>query len=103
MFIKLKLKIFNYFLLLFTYSISFVFATNLTHFSETQIWGFLRSVPRHKLQIQCALSLDRVERFLTDLRTLEEQRFFFSEAFSTGVCLNNKNIFLIKFFIKIYL
>nr|CAD2182807.1 unnamed protein product [Meloidogyne enterolobii] len=75
-------KLFNYFLLL--YLINSISSTNLTHFSETQIWGFLRSVPRHKLQTKCALSLDRVERFLTDLRTLEEQRLFFSESFSIG-------------------
>ncbi|KAL7073057.1 hypothetical protein ACQ4LE_008160 [Meloidogyne hapla] len=79
-----KLK-FNYFLLLLIiYLITSIYSTNLTHFSETQIWGFLRSVSRHKLQTKCSTSLDRVERFLTDLRTLEEQRLFFSESFSIG-------------------
>uniref|UniRef100_A0A914N1Z9 Acyltransferase 3 domain-containing protein n=1 Tax=Meloidogyne incognita TaxID=6306 RepID=A0A914N1Z9_MELIC len=77
-------KLFNYFLLIIYLLINSISSTNLTHFSETQIWGFLRSVPRHKLQTKCALSLDRVERFLTDLRTLEEQRLFFSESFSIG-------------------
>ncbi|KAF7635172.1 Acyl_transf_3 domain-containing protein [Meloidogyne graminicola] len=79
-----KIILINYFLLFIYYLIISVNSTNLTHFSEKQIWSFLRSIPRHKLLPQCGLSLDKIERFLTDLRTLEEQRFFFSESFSIG-------------------
>ncbi|KAL3097359.1 hypothetical protein niasHS_003807 [Heterodera schachtii] len=59
-------------------------ATNLTHYPESRVWSFIRSVPRQSVDKQCAKSLDRVETYLQDQRTLEQQRQFFSEAFSTG-------------------
>uniref|UniRef100_A0A915DY07 Acyltransferase 3 domain-containing protein n=1 Tax=Ditylenchus dipsaci TaxID=166011 RepID=A0A915DY07_9BILA len=66
---------------------SFITSTNsttLVNYTEKEVWDYVKNMPRDNLTQKCGQSLDRVEVYLTDKATLEEQRKFYFESFCTG-------------------
>ncbi|KAI1727860.1 acyltransferase family domain-containing protein [Ditylenchus destructor] len=59
-------------------------AATLVGYTEKDVWNYVRTMPRENLTAKCGSSLDRVEVYLTDRSTLEEQRKFYYESYSTG-------------------
>jgi len=59
-------------------------AATVVGYTEKKVWGLIRNMPRGNLTAQCSTSLDRVETYLTDRSTLNEQRRFYYQSFCTG-------------------
>ncbi|KAI6198377.1 Nose resistant to fluoxetine protein 6 [Aphelenchoides fujianensis] len=59
-------------------------AATVVSYSESQVWDYLRNLDRGNVSTKCASSLDRVENYLTDSRTLPEERKWFFESYGSG-------------------
>jgi hypothetical protein len=59
-------------------------SATVVSYNENQVWNYLQRLPRENVSSNCANSLDRVETYLTDRSTLEEEREFFYASYGTG-------------------
>lgn len=55
-------------------------SATVVSYDESDVWTYLRMLPRENVSTRCASSLDRVETYLTDRSTLEEERQFFYQS-----------------------
>jgi hypothetical protein len=59
-------------------------AATIVDYDEAAVWSYLRTLPRENVSTKCASSLDKVETYLTDKSTLDEERQFFYRSYGTG-------------------
>lgn len=70
--------------LLFSVFIGLASSATIVSYNETDVWSFLRLLPRENVSTKCASSLDKIETYLTDHATLDEERQFFYQSYGTG-------------------
>lgn len=68
----------------FFVSIGLASSATLVSYDEANVWNYLRLLPRENVSAKCASSLDKVETYLTDKATLDEERQFFYQSYGTG-------------------
>ena len=59
-------------------------AATVVGYSEPTVWQYLRQVPRSNVSADCGHALDRIETYLTDQRTLADERRWFYQSFASG-------------------
>uniref|UniRef100_A0AC34RBQ3 Acyltransferase 3 domain-containing protein n=1 Tax=Panagrolaimus sp. JU765 TaxID=591449 RepID=A0AC34RBQ3_9BILA len=68
----------------FSLSSTFARTTSLVDYPEDEVWKFVKTFPRKNASEKCGSSLDKVENYLNDKSTLEEQKEFYLNSFTTG-------------------